>query len=251
MPTEETLAKDLLPVSGAPDWVWRAKDITKGGFERLYVASRINDGWKYYTTEGPIRLSKTFPADYEKDIGYRFGHGPGKTDKNGNALLERAKPSGVYIFRAWHVEKQRYVCATIDSYPLQERIHQLFQNPEYKLLASGISNFYLTIYNNSNPSSKALTYTADAALRPLGNPDALAHAGDAFYPDQFWLGMNPFEAPATPPENAGQPTGASTTGASTTGAGTNGTAAPAPAVVQDRNGSEVNTQVSADNDIVW
>jgi hypothetical protein len=189
-----------------PEWIWRPKDVDKGKSVRLYVCSQSSIGWRYYTLNREIRLSKDFPTDYAEDIGYRYGHGPGKVDeKTGEPKEERDKPTQSCLLRVWHVENERMVAAVIDTWTLLQQLDQIFSNPEFNLndQAGMVSNFYLQVFHNANMG--AMTYTAQSFLRPSENPTMFAAASQPWYPDQYWLGLNPFEAPATPPANAGRP----------------------------------------------
>jgi len=201
-------AASLLPPAfggGKPEWIWSPRDIPEDASRKLYLSSEIIAGFKYYTVNKEVRLSKEFPSDYEKDIGYRFNHGPGKTDRDGKPMEEKSKPAGIWLVRAWLVEDERMVAAVIDSFPLQGQIQKALQNEEFLMLDEGITNFYLTIFHDKNPASPALTYTAQASLRTLRNKKAYAEAAKPFYSESYWKGLNPLEAPAAPPANAGLP----------------------------------------------
>jgi len=164
-------AASLLPAafaSGKPEWIWSPRDIPEDSSRKIFLTSEIIAGWKYFTMNREIRLSKEYPADYEKDIGYKYNHGPGKTDKDGKPAEEKSKPTGLWLVRAWLVEEERMVAAVIDSFPLQSQIQKALQNDEFLMLDEGVTNFYLTIFHDKN---------------------------------------NPLEAPTEPPANAGVPAG--------------------------------------------
>jgi hypothetical protein len=201
-------AASLLPPAfdaGKPDWIWAQRDIPEGSNRKLYITSEIQSGFRYFSVNREIRLSKDWPADYEKDIGYKFNHGPGKTDKDGKPLEEKSKPSSVWLFRAWLVEEERMVAAVIDSFPLQGQIQKALMNDEFLMLDRGITNFYLTIFHDKDPAMAALTYTCQASLRTLRNAKAYEQAGLPFYGANYWKGLNPMEALTEPPANAGLP----------------------------------------------
>lgn len=224
-------AASLLPPafnSGKPDWIWSPRDIPEDSSRKLFIASEIFPGWKYFTINKDVRLSKEFPSDYEKDIGYRYGHGPGKTDRDGKPAEEKSKPSSIWLVRCWLVEEERMVAAVIDSYPLQTQIQKALQNDEFLLLDSGICNFYLTVFHDKNPSSPALTYTAQASLRTLRNKGAYQEAGKPFYSESYFRGLNPLEAPAEPPANAGL-----------------------PATVRDEHGADLEATVPEEGEYAW
>jgi hypothetical protein len=224
-------AASLLPPafnSGKPDWIWSPRDIPEDSSRKLFIASEIFPGWKYFTINKDVRLSKEFPSDYEKDIGYRYGHGPGKTDRDGKPAEEKSKPSSIWLVRCWLVEEERMVAAVIDSYPLQTQIQKALQNDEFLMLDSGICNFYLTIFHDKNPSSPALTYTAQASLRTLRNKAAYQEAGKPFYSESYFRGLNPLEAPAEPPANAGL-----------------------PATVRDEHGADLEATVPEEGEYAW
>ena len=201
-------AASLLPPAfnaGKPDWIWSPRDIPEDDSRKLYLTSEILSGWKYFTINKDVRLSKEFPADYEKDIGYKYNHGPGKTDGDGKPMEEKGKPVGIWLMRAWLVEEERMVAAVIDSFPLQTSIQKALQNDEFLMLDAGITNFYLTLFHDKRPATPAMTYTAQASLRTLRNKTAYAEALKPFYSESYWKGLNPLEAPAEPPANAGLP----------------------------------------------
>jgi hypothetical protein len=224
-------AASLLPPAfnaSKPDWIWSPRDIPEDSSRKLFIASEIQAGFRYYSINREIRLSKEFPADYEKDIGYKYNHGPGKTDKDGKPLEEKAKPSSVWLFRAWLVEDERMVAAIIDSFPLQGQIQKALTNDEFLMLDRGITNFYLTIFHDKNPASAALTYTCQSSLRTLRNADAYKQAGQPFYGENYWKGLNPLEPLTTPPANAGL-----------------------PATVRDENGADEEAVIAKEGDYNW
>jgi hypothetical protein len=224
-------AASLLPPafsSGKPDWIFSPRDIPEDSSRKLFIASEIFPGWKYFTINKEVRLSKEFPADYEKDIGYKYGHGPGKTDRDGKPAEEKSKPTSIWLVRCWLVEDERMVALVIDSFPLQGQIQKALQNDEFLMLDSGICNFYLTVFHDKNPASPALTYTAQASLRTLRNKAAYQEAAKPFYADSYFKGLNPLEAPAEPPANAGL-----------------------PATVRDENGADLEAVIPAEGDYAW
>jgi hypothetical protein len=228
-------AASLLPQAfnaGKPDWIWSPRDIPEDGSRKLFLTSEIVAGWRYYTVNKEIRLSKEFPADYEKDIGYKWNHGPGKTDKDGKPAEEKSKPTGIWLVRAWLVEDERMVAAIIDSFPLQGQIQKALQNDEFLMLDEGVTNFYLTIFHDKNPASPALTYTAQASMRTLRNKKAYKEAGEPFYSENYWKGLNPLDAPAEPPANAGVPAGL-------------------PATVRDEHGADHEAVINKEGDYAW
>lgn len=219
--------------SGKPDWLLTPKDIPEDDSRRVFLASQIEQGFKYFTEKGEVRLSREFPKDYRDDIGYKYNHGPGKTDKNGNPLEERAKPTSFIFMRAWVVEDEAMRILSVDSWPLQEQMHLASKNPEFLMLPQGIANFYWTVYHAKNPSQKSLTYTAQASLRILRNDQAYQDAAKPWFPDNYFSGTNPFEAPAQPPN-------------------TSAAAVPAqPAMIQDSNGSQTPMAVRQANEPNW
>lgn len=176
-----------------PDHFWRPNDVEKGGQARIFPASPISSGWRYFTVDREIRLSPDYPSGYEADIGYKFNHGPGKVDKEGRPAEEKAKPASIWIMRAWHVERERMICAIIDSFSLQKKIQKIYANDEYLMLDSGISNFYLTIFHDAKPSTPANTYDATGSLRTLRNEQAYVEAAKPWFPENYWAGLNPLE----------------------------------------------------------
>lgn len=206
MSTQLIPASSLLPPAfgdSKPDFYWSPSDIAEGGSVKLYLTSEIHAGWKYFTLNREVRLSQEFPKDYEADIGYKYNHGPGKTDKDGRPAEEKAKPRGVWLVRAWLVEEERMVAATIDSFTLQGKIAKILQNEEYGMTPSGVCNFYLTVFRDAKPATPAATYDATGSLRVLRNKRAHEEAAKPFYPENYWRGLNPLEPTTTPPENAG------------------------------------------------
>jgi hypothetical protein len=223
-------AEALIPTafgSSKPDWHWKPSDVPKGGFERLYLCSEFIPGWRYYTMNRQVRLSKDYPANYAEDVGYKYGHGPDK----GPDKQERGQPTSYWLARCWHVERQRMVAAIFDSKNVQTGIQKAFTNTEFQMLDHGITNFYLSIFHEKEPSSPALTYSATANLRVLRNMTAAEEVGKPWYPDRFFQGLNPLEAPSQPP----------------------GAAAPhLPATVRDENGAEEEVQLhGTDDGIEW
>jgi hypothetical protein len=228
-------AASLLPAAfsaGKPDWIWSPRDIPEDGSRKIFLTSEIAAGWRYYTINRDIRLSKEFPADYEKDIGYKFNHGPGKTDKDGNPAEEKSRPSGIWLVRAWLVEEMKMVAAVIDSFPLQGQIQKSMQNDEFLMLDEGITNFYLTIFNDKNPPTPALKYTAQASLRTLRNEQAYQEAAKPFYSESYWKGLNPLVPPTEPPANAGVSVGL-------------------PATARDEHGADHEAAISKEGDYQW
>ena len=224
-------AASLLPPAfggGKPDWIWSQKDVPEDGNRKLFLTSEIISGFKYFTLNREVRLSREFPRDYEKDIGYKYNHGLGRTDADGNPMEQRATPSGVWLFRAWLVEEERMVAAVIDSFPLQTSIHQAMQNEEFMMLDAGITNFYLTIFHTKKPASPALKYTAQGSLRTLRNNKAYEEAANPFYSESYWKGLNPLEAPTEPPAVAGL-----------------------PATVRDQHGADLEATVPQQGDYNW
>ncbi len=202
-----TLIPPAFANQGAPEWIWRPKDIEKGKSLRLYICSQESVGWMYYTDSKEIRLSQEFPTNFENDIGYKWGHGPGKRDNDGNPAEERSAPVKALLYRIWNTEASKMQAAVISSRPLIEQLFQIFSNTEFSLddRIGYVANFYLQIFHNANPSSQSMTYTAQGHLRPGQNPAMFAAALEPWYPEQYWLGLNPFEAPVEPPANAGRP----------------------------------------------
>jgi hypothetical protein len=182
---------------GKPDWIFEPKNIKEGESRKFYIASAIESGYRYYTLNREVRLSREYPENWEAEIGYKFKHGPGKVDAEGKPTEDKATPSGLWLVRAWLVEEAKMVALIIESYPLQLSIQQaIASNDEFLFLDSGLSNFYLTIFHNRNPAQKALTYTAQSTLRVSQNSAAYEAAAEDFHPDQYFKGLNPFEAPA-------------------------------------------------------
>lgn len=224
-------AASLLPPafdSGKPEWIWAPRDVPEDQSRKLYLTSELHAGWRYYTASREVKLSKEFPSDYEKDIGYKYNHGPGKTDRDGKPMEDRAKPSGVWLARAWLVEEERMVAAVIDSFSLQSQIQKIFQNEEFMLLDTLITNFYLTIYHDKKPPTPAMTYTAQGNLRVLRNKKAYEEATKPFYPESYWKGLNPLEEPTQPPANAGL-----------------------PATVRDEHGADQEADLKTEGDYNW
>ena len=224
-------ASSLLPPAfgdGKPEWIWTPRDVPEDQSRKLYLTSEFHAGWRYFSISKEIRLSKEFPSGYESDIGYKYNHGPGKTDGNGKPMEEKAKPTGTWLVRAWLVEEERMVAAVIDSFSLQGQIQKILQNDEFFLLPSNITNFYLTIYHDKKPATPALTYTAQGSLRTLRNKKAYDEAAQPFYPDSYWAGLNPLSAPAEPPAAAGL-----------------------PATVRDEHGADQEAELKKEEDYAW
>lgn len=192
-------AAALLPPAfgDLPDHFWRPNDIEKGQQERIFPSSPIVSGWRYFTINREIRLSADYPTNFEADIGYKYNHGPGKVDKEGNPAEEKAKPTGVWIMRAWHVEREEMICAIIDSFGLQKKIQKIYSNEEFMMLDSGIANFYLTIFHDAKPATPAYKYDATGSLRTLRNDAAYDEAAKGWYPENYWAGLNPLEPRAS------------------------------------------------------
>jgi len=239
-------AASLLPAAfggGKPDWIWSPRDIEGDSSRKLFIASEIQQGWKYFTINKEIRLSKEYPSDYEKDVGYKYNHGLGKTDADGKPLEDKGKPICCWLMRAWLVEEERMVAAVIDSFPLQGQIQKALQNEEFLMLDEGITNFYLTIFHDKKPASIALTYTCQASMRTLRNKAAYKEATKPFYGDSYWKGLNPLEPPTEPPANAGVPAqGLPAAGLP---------AAGLPATVRDENGADHEAVIAKEADYNW
>ena len=191
--------------------------------QRFYVCSvKQMSGWMYYAADGSIRLSQDYPDDYEAYIGYKYGHGAGKTDADGTPKEDKASPDRVLLMRLWSVDQGKMVAAAIDRSPLQKQIAKDFSNPQYYFeqddAGACVSNFYLEFVHDSRPIQKALTYTVTSHLRPTTARPIYEAAAKPWYPENYWRSLNPFEAPTTPPEKAGIPV--------------------LPATVSDENGAE-------------
>ncbi len=202
MPADLIPAASLLPAAfgdSKPEFYWAPSDIPEGGSVKLYLTSEIHAGWKYFTLNHEVRLSQEYPKGYEGEIGYKYNHGPGKTDKDGKPLEEKAKPRTVWMARAWLVEEERMVAAVIDSFTLQSKIAKILQNDEFGMAPNGICNFYLTVFREAKPATPAATYDATGALRVLRNKQAGAEATKPFFPANYWAGLNPLVAAAEPP----------------------------------------------------
>ena len=201
---------DLIPASALlppafndkPDFYWAPSDVPEGGSAKVYLTSEIHAGWKYFTLNREVRLSQEYPKNYQDEIGYKYNHGPGKTDKDGKPMEDKASPRGVWMFRAWIVEQERMAVAIVDSFTLQNKIAKILQNEEYGMTPEGVTNFYLTVYHEAKPATPANTYDATGALRMLRNKRALEEAQRPFYPDNYWKGLNPLEPPAEAPTEA-------------------------------------------------
>lgn len=201
-------ASELIPAAfgsaKTPDWIFTLRNIPIDQQRKFFLASQFSRGFQYYTENGDIRLSQDFPADYQKDIGYAYKHGPGKKDDKGNPMEERAYPSEVWIARAWYVEEERMVTLKIDSTPLMKRFHKLFQDPNFLLQENGIANFYVTIFRESGKDGAPAKYDATASLRPLMNDTAYEEAAKPFYPENYWANLNPLVPAAEPPATRAQ-----------------------------------------------
>ena len=92
------LAPAAFGEGGKPGWIWEQKDIPEGGEVKLYLTSGFKSGWRYFTANKEIRLSLDEPLEYD-DIGYLYGHGPGKVDKEGSPMEERSTPDEIWIAR--------------------------------------------------------------------------------------------------------------------------------------------------------
>jgi hypothetical protein len=188
-----------------PEWIWEPKFLDKGEKRIIYMTSEIFWGWRYYTADREVRLSLDYPTDHEQDIGYAFKNGPGKTDKDGNPAEKKAKPKNIWLFRGWLAQDKKMVAVIIDNFFIQSKIQKDFDNPELMLLANGVSNYYLEIERNPRDSVPALQYDTSTHLRPCGSKACLEQAATPFYPERFWLGLNPLESGPEPPAAAGKP----------------------------------------------
>lgn len=224
-------AASLLPAAfGKADIYWTPADVPEGGNVKLFITSEIHAGWKYYTLDREVRVFQEYPKGYEREIGYKFNHGPGKADRDGNPMEQKAKPRSIWMFRAWIVEKEQMVVAVIDSFTLHNKIAKILQCEEYGMTPKNICNFYLTIYREARPSSPAATYDATGHLRALNNKQAHLEAAKPFFPENYWLGINPLEAPAEPTADAGIPV--------------------LPATARDENGADTEVSVERE-DYQW
>lgn len=183
----------------APEWIFTLRNIPIDQDRKFFLASQFSRGFQYYTINGDIRLSQEFPADYAKDIGYAYKHGPGKVNDKGEPMEDKAYPTEVWIARAWFVEEERMVALKIDSSKLMKRLHKLFQDDNFLLQENGIANFYITIFREGGKDGAPTQYDATASLRPLMNEKAYEEAAKPFFPDNYWANLNPFVAQAEPP----------------------------------------------------
>jgi hypothetical protein len=214
-----------------PEWIWEPKFLDKGDTRFISMTSEIYWGWRYYTPDREVRLSLEYPADYEADIGYAFKNGPGKTDKDGNPAEKKAKPKNVWLFRGWLVQDKKMVAVVIDNFFIQSKMQKEFDNPEMMLMNTGVSNYYLEIEKNPRDAIPALQFDTVTHLRPCGSKACLEQAKAPFYPERFWLGLNPLEAGTEPPANAGKP--------------------GLPATTRDNNGAEEEAVVTKEADLDW
>ena len=202
-------ASSLIPPAfnaDRPEWIWEPKFLKPGENRKIYMTSEIFSGWLYYTAEREVRLSQSYPNDYEADIGYAYKNGPGKTDAEGNAAEKKAKPKSTWLFRGWLCEDGKMVAVVIDNFFIQSQITEKFNSPDFMLLANSCTNFYLDIIRSSNEKAlPALQFSTEAHLRPCGSKAALQAAQDPFFSDRYWMGLNPLDASAEPPKNAGKP----------------------------------------------
>jgi hypothetical protein len=184
-----------------PEWHFKPSDVPEDGSAKLFLTSEITAGWRYYTLNRQVKLSKDYPADFAADIGYKYGHGPDK----GPDKQEKASPTGIWLVRAWLVEKERMVAFIIDSFTLQGQLEKIFKNDEFQMLDTSITNFYLEIFNDKNPATPANKYSATGNLRVLKNRKAAVEAAKPWFPDNFFRGLNPLEAPTEPPSAPADP----------------------------------------------
>jgi hypothetical protein len=202
--------KDTIELSGAslvpeafPDRseiYWSPSDIKPGDQERFYLYTPFTAGWKYFTINKQVRLSEAYPEDYERDIGYAFNHGPGKTDREGKPMEEKAKPRSIWIAKGWHVERKMLMVLVIDSANVQQRIAKaLKHNPDFGILRSGVSNFFVTVFREADPKKPSDTYDAMLQLRVTQAKPILEAAAAPWNPDRFWKGLNPLEEGPEPP----------------------------------------------------
>lgn len=224
-------AEALIPPAfsgGKPEWHWKPSDVPEDGMHRLYLCSEFIGGWRYYTMNRQVRLSKDYPENFAEDVGYKYGHGPDK----GEDKQQKSSPSSFWLARCWHVERQRMVAAVFDSRTIQQGIQKIFRNPEYQMLDTGITNFYLSVFHDKEPASAALTYSVTGDIRQLKNRTAAAELKNPWFPDQFFLGHNPLEQPTQPPA-AAKPS--------------------LPATVRDENGADEEVQLAGagTDDIEW
>lgn len=223
-----TLIPPAFERSNVPDFVFQLKDLPSDDKGlKFFLASAFTRGFRYFTENGDIRLSLAFPEDFTKDIGYKYGHGPGKTDKDGNPKLERSYPSEIWLARAWVVEQKRMVALIIHSPTVMKRLAKLMRNEEYLMLAKGICNFYLTLFRDENAKSPSDTYDVTTEARVLRNDQAYTEAAKPWHPERYFRGLNPFEADPEPPSAA------------------------TPATVRDENGADLDIEMRKEDDADW
>lgn len=201
-------ASDLIPPafgsSSKPEWIFTLRDIPLDGDptknnRKFYLTSKFEQGYRYYTVNSEVRLSREFPDDYARDIGYKYGHGPGKTDESGNPKEEHAKPDVIWLVRAWCVEDKRMVALVVDSYPLMSKIQKILTtNDEFAMVQeTNVTNFYLTIFREPKPGNpKASQYDATGNLRPTRSKELLEAAKLPFFPEAYFKGLNPLVPPS-------------------------------------------------------
>jgi hypothetical protein len=199
--TTPTPAAELFPSAFGkrrPSWEWSLREIPENGSHNLYIASPFSRGYRYYTEAGDFRLFSEYPEGYAADIGYAYKHGPGKVDEHGKPMEDRARPTELWLSRAWLIDEERMVASVIDSWKLMKKIHKIFQNPDYLMLPSGLTNFYLTIYREKD--NGRTEYDAVGNVRTPENPAALAAAHGPWNPEAYFLGQNPLEESPTAPQ---------------------------------------------------
>ena len=206
MPESAIPCRELLPVAFGKGThnVWKSSEVPKGDSAPLCIASEVMEGWTYFTVDKEYRISVDYPENYLDDIGYAWGHGPGKTDAEGKPLMDKSKPSKIWAFRAWLLKEERMVTAVITSRPLQQAIGQLMMDEDHFFdKKTSFCNWFLLIEHNSNPISKAQTYTCRAKIKPggmAGNKPALEAAAKPYYLYRHFEGLDAFQPPAEPTE---------------------------------------------------
>jgi|GEM_PF-1819914 len=160
-------------------------------------------GFQYFTLEKELKRFATKPKekDYTSDIGYRYGHGPGKVGelKDGTIgpLEEKDFPRQFLAFTAICKERKNIVVAIIDKVTIKEAIERGLSKDDTHLTPDGILNLEFTITKVVKKQGKndSTSYAVDTIFKAPG-PAALKlwkAAQDGIWTPAVFDGADPFE----------------------------------------------------------
>lgn len=162
----------------------------------LHDTGHVIAGWSYFTEAGRPRRFPTYPENYLEDIGLTW---EGKNKGTG----EKGRPSYFLSFVGYSKEAADFLIYTFTQKGLRESLEQILAMEDYRILPSGLANFYLTL--NRKGSGTDTSYTLIPTLKAPTKADekAWADVADTIWLPALFVNGDPF---------AGKPAGAEPSG---------------------------------------